>query len=174
MRARATHRCRHGRSFRRHKQRTVARYLSGAYAPLLRFDRFNRGRMPSTLRGDSHPDPPNVRVHSSERVVVCKPALTQALVVTRLETFTKAVVEPFRHEPGDFHLSRSYRPVSLCGAYQAPVLPIDSHGSCGGRFSPFCRISIDMPSGERTKAMCPSRGGRLMVTPLSIRCWQVA
>ena len=30
---------------------------------------------------------------------------------------------------------------------------------------PRCRISIEIWSGERTKAMCPSRGGRLMVTP---------
>ena len=36
------------------------------------------------------------------------------------------------------------------------------------RRSPACRISIEISSGERTKAMWPSRGGRLIVTPLSL------
>ncbi|MNT58866.1 hypothetical protein D3C72_1963300 [compost metagenome] len=59
-------------------------------------------------------------------------------------------------------------------AYQAPVFGMESQGSAGARLSPFCRISIEMPSGERTKAMWPSRGGRLMVTPWSINRWQIA
>ena len=58
--------------------------------------------------------------------------------------------------------------------YQAPVFGIEAQGSCGGSGSPSCRISIEMLSGERTKAMWPSRGGRLMVTPASIRRWQVS
>ena len=33
---------------------------------------------------------------------------------------------------------------------------------------PFCSNSIEMLSGERTNAMRPSRGGRLIVTPCSI------
>ncbi len=37
--------------------------------------------------------------------------------------------------------------------YHVPVFSIEAHGSCGGLASPFCRISIEMPSGERTKAM---------------------
>ena len=53
-------------------------------------------------------------------------------------------------------------------AYHSPLFSIDAHGSSGARASPFCRSSIEMLSGERTKAMCPSRGGRLMVTPASI------
>ena len=39
---------------------------------------------------------------------------------------------------------------------------------------PPAAISIEMLSGDLTKAMLPSRGGRLMVTPLSIRRWQVS
>ena len=34
---------------------------------------------------------------------------------------------------------------------------------------PVCSSSIEMSSGERTKAMWPSRGGRLMVTPASMQ-----
>ena len=60
------------------------------------------------------------------------------------------------------------------GAYQEPVFSIDVHGSAGSLEAPACRISIEIPSGERTNAMWPSRGGRLMVTPASIRRWQVA
>src|ERR1700678_4549946 len=51
-----------------------------------------------------------------------------------------------------------------CG-YQTPVLGIVVQGSAAGNAPPFCSSSIDMPSGERTKAMRPSRGGRLIVTP---------
>lgn len=57
-------------------------------------------------------------------------------------------------------------------SYQLPIFGADAQGSATGRFSPFCRISIEMPSGERTNAMRPSRGGRLMVMPLSCRCLQ--
>ena len=49
--------------------------------------------------------------------------------------------------------------------YQLPVLGMDFHGSAAGSAVPFCSSSIEMSSGERTKAMCPSRGGRRMVTP---------
>jgi hypothetical protein len=59
-------------------------------------------------------------------------------------------------------------------AYQWPVFGIDSQGSCGGLGSPFCSSSIECRSGERTKAMLPSRGGRLMVTPAFISFSQVA
>jgi hypothetical protein len=37
--------------------------------------------------------------------------------------------------------------------YQEPVFCIDIHGSAGARLSPFCKISKEIPSGERTKAM---------------------
>ncbi len=58
--------------------------------------------------------------------------------------------------------------------HQVPVLPMLDHGSAGAFASPFCRSSIEMPSGDLTNAMRPSRGGRLMVTPASISRWQVA
>src|SRR3546814_5964477 len=45
-------------------------------------------------------------------------------------------------------------------AYQLPVFCIDAQGSFGGSDSPFCSSPMGMPSGERTKAMWPSRGGR--------------
>jgi len=59
-------------------------------------------------------------------------------------------------------------------AYQWPVFGIEVHGSAGGFGSPFCNSSIECRSGERTKAMLPSRGGLLMVMPAFIRRSQVA
>jgi hypothetical protein len=59
-------------------------------------------------------------------------------------------------------------------AYQCPVFGIELQGSAGGLASPFCNSSIECRSGERTKAIMPSRGGRLMVTPIFIRRSQVA
>ena len=59
-------------------------------------------------------------------------------------------------------------------AYQWPVFGIEVHGSAGGFGSPFCNSSIECRSGERTNAMLPSRGGRLMVMPIFIRRSQVA
>jgi pimeloyl-ACP methyl ester carboxylesterase len=53
----------------------------------------------------------------------------------------------------------------LRAPYQAPMFSMAVQGSAGTRAAPFCRSSMEMPSGERTKAMRPSRGGRLMVTP---------
>jgi hypothetical protein len=58
--------------------------------------------------------------------------------------------------------------------YQWPVFGIELHGSAGGLGSPFCNNSIECRSGERTKAMLPSRGGRLMVIPCFISLSQVA
>ena len=50
-----------------------------------------------------------------------------------------------------------------------------AQGSAGAqRARRCCSNSIDILSGERTKAMRPSRGGRLMVTPCSIRRPQAA
>src|SRR6516164_9115523 len=59
-------------------------------------------------------------------------------------------------------------------AHQCPVLGIEVQGSAGGFGSPFCKSSIECRSGERTKAMLPSRGGRLMVMPAFISFSQVA
>jgi hypothetical protein len=64
--------------------------------------------------------------------------------------------------------------LSLRLAYQWPVFGIEIHGSAGGLGSPFCSNSIECKSGERMKAMLPSRGGRLMVMPSFISRSQVA
>ena len=37
--------------------------------------------------------------------------------------------------------------------YQLPVFSMDAHGSAFGSEPSFCSNSIDMPSGERTKAI---------------------
>src|SRR5947207_10418022 len=63
---------------------------------------------------------------------------------------------------------------NLYKAYQWPVFGIETHGSAGGFGLPFCSSSIECRSGERTNAMLPSRGGRLMVMPIFIRRSQVA
>src|SRR5271169_704865 len=71
------------------------------------------------------------------------------------------------------------RPVSRCAprgwekaSYQLPVFGMLAQGSLAGSGVPFCNSSMEIPSGERTKAMLPSRGGRLIVTPLSMRLLQ--
>ena len=58
--------------------------------------------------------------------------------------------------------------------YQTPVFGIDAQGSAGALASPFCSSSIEMFSGDRTNAIVPSRGGRLMVTPAFISFSHVA
>jgi hypothetical protein len=64
--------------------------------------------------------------------------------------------------------------IVVAACYHEPVFPIEAQGSCGGLAPPFCSSSIEMPSGERMKAMWPSRGGRLMVTPPACSRAQVA
>ena len=49
--------------------------------------------------------------------------------------------------------------------YQTPVLGMDAQGSRFGKGAPCCKSSIEILSGDRTKAIAPSRGGRLMVMP---------
>ena len=51
--------------------------------------------------------------------------------------------------------------------YHVPVFGMETQGSQGSRAAPFCSNSMEIPSGERTNAILPSRGGRLIVTPLS-------
>ncbi len=58
--------------------------------------------------------------------------------------------------------------------YQEPVLAMLVQGSAGGSASPACKSSREMPSGVRIKAMRPSRGGRLIVTPWAIKALQVS
>ena len=55
--------------------------------------------------------------------------------------------------------------LQLQWAYQTPTFGMDFQGSAGASAAPFCSSSIEILSGERTKAIRPSRGGRLMVTP---------
>ena len=58
--------------------------------------------------------------------------------------------------------------------YHFPTFCIEAQGSCLGSGLPFCSSSIEMLSGERTNAIWPSRGGRLMVTPFCISLSQVS
>ena len=66
------------------------------------------------------------------------------------------------------------RPAMGGAAYHSPVFAMLAHGSAGGRGPSFCKSSTDMLSGERTKAMYPSRGGRWIVIPASINDWHSA
>jgi len=64
--------------------------------------------------------------------------------------------------------------------YQEPVLGMLVHGSAAGSALPACSSSMEMPSGVRIKAIRPSRGGRLIVTPRAMnalqcrRCWETS
>lgn len=81
-------------------------------------------------------------------------------------TFIAALVAAF----GDRPILRYLASVSENFAakhHHVPVLAIEDHGSRSARAAPFCRISIEMLSGEVTKAIRPSRGGRLIVRPAS-------
>jgi len=71
-------------------------------------------------------------------------------------------------------LFRQFCRASRAAGYHLPVLAMEAQGSCLGSDSPFCKSSMEILSGERTKAMRPSRGGRLMVTPDFIKRSQVA
>ena len=64
-------------------------------------------------------------------------------------------------------LQRRHDPIHATGftRYHEPVLAMLVQGSAGGSASPACSSSMEMPSGVRIKAMRPSRGGRLIVTP---------
>src|SRR5437763_6598469 len=56
-------------------------------------------------------------------------------------------------------------------AYHVPAFGIDAQGSAVGNAAPFWSSSIEIASGARTNALRPSRGGRMIVTPLSISRW---
>lgn len=58
--------------------------------------------------------------------------------------------------------------------HQDPVFGMLAQGSATGSASPAWSSSIEMPSGVFTKAMRPSRGGRLMTTPCFCSAAQVA
>src|SRR3546814_13686987 len=46
--------------------------------------------------------------------------------------------------------------------YHSPLLGIDAHGSAGASAAPACSNSPEMASGDRTNAIWPWRGGRLI------------
>ena len=73
--------------------------------------------------------------------------------------------------PGESGQANAWRTGAV---HHFPVFGIDFHGSAAGSAVPFLRSSIDCLSGERTKAITPSRGGRLMVMPPFIRRSQVS
>jgi hypothetical protein len=53
------------------------------------------------------------------------------------------------------------------------VLGLLVQGSAGSSPPPACSSSMEIPSGVRIKAMRPSRGGRLIVTPRAMKALQV-
>ena len=59
-------------------------------------------------------------------------------------------------------------------AHHVPVFAMDAQGSAGGLGEPSCSSSMEIPSGDLTKAMFPSRGGRLITTPAACRRAQVS
>jgi hypothetical protein len=58
--------------------------------------------------------------------------------------------------------------------YQEPVLAMLVQGSAGASAPPAWSSSMEMLSGVRMKAMRPSRGGRLIVTPRAMKALQVS
>ncbi len=64
--------------------------------------------------------------------------------------------------------------LTLSRGHHTPIFAADAHGSAGAFFSPFWMSSIEMLSGVRMKAIWPSRGGRLIVTPAAWSLAQVA
>ena len=77
-----------------------------------------------------------------------------------------------RRKNGQFQ-STLRAPSAFC-LYQLPELGIELQGSAGGRAGPSCSSSIEMPSGDLTKAMRPSRGGLSMLTPPFCSLWHEA
>lgn len=74
------------------------------------------------------------------------------------------------------HFQPRHDPISGRGfqPYHEPVLAMVVQGSVGGSAVPACNSSMEMPSGVRMKAMRPSRGGRLIVTPRAMKALQVS
>ena len=70
--------------------------------------------------------------------------------------------------------SRSTWRAQTVALHHFPVFGMDFQGSLAGSGEPFCNNSIEWRSGERTNAIMPSRGGRLMVIPAFISFSQVA
>src|SRR5262245_49166345 len=91
------------------------------------------------------------------------------------------IVATWRHsgrdgQPALSELRRSHRNSEgisdFFKRHHVPMFGMLFHGSAGGSAPSLLRSSIEIPSGDLTKAMRPSRGGRLMVTPWSINLAQ--
>ena len=61
---------------------------------------------------------------------------------------------------------KDYNSVIKNIVYHSPVFFIEDQGSFGSK-CPSWSISIEILSGDLTNAICPSLGGRLIVTPIS-------
>src|SRR5215469_17038792 len=97
------------------------------------------------------------------------PFRDHALSARDIESFSKS-----RNHSGALDPELDHAGTAPTARYHFPLLGIEAQGSFGGRGSPFCRSSIECLSGERTKAILPSRGGRLIVTPAFINFSQSA
>jgi len=64
-------------------------------------------------------------------------------------------LKPGLQQSGDQHESSLFaqRQSQTTNHYHAPTFGMLTHGSCGASALPFCNNSIEMLSGERTKAM---------------------
>ena len=107
---------------------------------------FGRPRGGVIRRADS------ASVHRLER----QRADRQHAVLGYRRALGECLVHQQRHDPIHAGASR---------LYHEPVLAMLVQGSAGASASPACNSSREMPSGVRIKAMRPSRGGRLIVTP---------
>ena len=133
---------------------------------------------------EKHRRQPALRILSrgrSQRIVRGRPAgdflegsKAQLRIAQRAMTERKTAAAGHYPGRGQAAACVSRAPSGCEISYQWPVFGIDAHGSFGGSASPFCSSSIEMLSGERTNAMCPSRGGRLIVTPASMSFWHSA
>ena len=101
---------------------------------------------------------------SIKRLVRGKPSP----VPRRLRAWTVYGREEREPRPGRF-FTGGYRIL-----YQLPIFGNEAHGSRAGSAPLFCKSSSEIPSGVFTKAMNPSRGGRLISTPASCSFRQVA
>ncbi len=119
------------------------------------------------------PDAPRLFSKSvTARPALCRatdadaPAMPAPMTATRLWALAWLLAMP--------KAKRRWRAKSSSGCYQLPTLGIEAQGSAGGSGSPRCRSSIEISSGERTKAIRPSRGGRLITTPACMSRSQVS
>ena len=98
------------------------------------------------------------------------PTAPRVTVPARSQDFYPAAYERRSERRAEATACRVWIPIQdVPLPHHFPVFGIEAHGSFGGNGAPFCKSSIECLSGERTNAITPSRGGRLMVTPAFIR-----